>query len=308
MATAARDRRIEDRISRLARRQHGVVTRAQLLEAGLSSTGVHRRSKAGRLKRLHRGVFRVGPLDAPYAREKAAELACGADAVVSHVSAGVLWELITRPPRLAPVDVTTAGLDDRSRPRIRIHRAELRPDERSVRRGIAVTTPPRTLVDMASVLRPRDLEQAVARAERDALIDAGSLRAMVDRSPHRRGIRRLRAVLQEQEEPAFTRSEAEERFLALVREARLPPPRVNTKVGGHEVDFYWPTHRLAVEVDGYGFHASRSSFERDRRRGAHLAALGVQVIHTTWRQIVHEGLATAVQLSQALLRAERDCG
>ena len=104
-------------------------------------------------------------------------------------------------------------------------------------------------------------------------------------------------------EPALTRSEAEERLLALVRAAGLPPTETNSRVGHHEVDFLWRAARLVVEVDGYAFHASRASFERDRLRDAELQAVGLRVMRVTWRQIVDEPLALVSRLAQALVAA-----
>jgi len=101
----------------------------------------------------------------------------------------------------------------------------------------------------------------------------------------------------------MTRSGAEERFLDLVRRGRLPQPETNVVVRGHEVDFLWRAERLVVEVDGFAFHASRRSFESDRRRDAELAAAGWRVVRVTWRQVVDEPHATLVCVAQALARA-----
>ena len=102
------------------------------------------------------------------------------------------------------------------------------------------------------------------------------------------------------EGPTLTRSEAEERFLALVRAARLPPPECNTRIGPYEVDFLWRSERLVVEVDGYAFHSSRLAFERDRRRDADLQTQGYSVMRFTWRQIVQEPVALVACLAQRL--------
>src|SRR5690606_15773158 len=105
----------------------------------------------------------------------------------------------------------------------------------------------------------------------------------------RPGTRRLLQAMGER--PRLTRSEAEERFLVLIREARLPRPDANTMVGGHEVDFLWPEHGLIVEIDGFAFHSSRRSFERDRLRDAELTAAGLRVVRITWRQLTGQPLA-----------------
>lgn len=295
----------QQRLGELARRQHGVVTRAQLLELGLGPDAIHYRAKAGTFRRLYRGVYLAGPIMPPHAREMAAVLACGPAALLADWSAAALWELVPpREDRPAPVHVVTVGRWSADRPGIRVRRVRrLATGDRTERYGIPVTSPARTLLDLAVVAGPRDLERAVARAEREQLVEPDRLQAMAARHKGRRGAPALRAVLERAGGPALTRSEAEDRFLCLVREAQLPPPETNVRVGGYELDFLWPDHGIAVEVDGYRFHSSRSRFESDRRRATRLAARGIQVIPLTWRQIVEEGMATAVQVGQALLRA-----
>jgi very-short-patch-repair endonuclease len=166
-----------------------------------------------------------------------------------------------------------------------------------------VTSPPRTLLDLAEVVSPRDLERALAEAQGRGLARHNELLEQIERNPGRRGIARLRDLLQRQEGPALTRSEAEERLLALLRAARLPSPELNARVGGHEVDFLWRDASLIVEVDGYAFHSSRLAFERDRLRDAELQAAGFQVARATWRQIVDEPHALIARIAHALALA-----
>lgn len=111
----------------------------------------------------------------------------------------------------------------------------------------------------------KELERAVAEARTRRLIRDGDLEAALARARGRQGVASLRAVLDSEHGPALTRSEAEERLLALLRAARLPQPETSTRVGRHEVDFLWRERRLVVEVDGYAFHSSRAAFERDRQ-------------------------------------------
>jgi very-short-patch-repair endonuclease len=105
--------------------------------------------------------------------------------------------------------------------------------------------------------------------------------------------------------PALTRSEAEERMLALIRRAELPIPELNVRIGRYEVDFLWREQKLVVEVDGFRFHSSRSAFERDRLRDAELAAQGFHVLRVTWRQIVDTPEALVARIAMALARASR---
>jgi very-short-patch-repair endonuclease len=173
----------------------------------------------------------------------------------------------------------------------------------TIHHGIPVTAPGRTLLDLATVVGRRDLARAVEQAEVLDLLRGDWLDPLLTRNPRHRGAKPLRAVTQAADAPAMTRSEAERRLVELVRAAGLPAPEVNRRLHGHEVDFSWPAHRLVAEVDGYAFHSSRSSFERDRRRDAHLVANGFRVIRITWRQLTSEPEAVVALLARALALA-----
>lgn len=289
--------RRDELIATAAARQHGVVTRRQLEEAGFTHTAVGRRLESGRLRPLHRGVYLALPYPLPHTSEMAAVLACGPHAALSHISGGALLEL--NEAVAGPVDVTAAGHRGRCAG-IRVHQHCLTNDERTVRDGIPVTSPARTLLDLALLLPPRQLELAVARAERAGLITRAALRRLASERPARRGARALEVALGGPDGPALTRSAAEETFLALVRKARLPQPECNVSVGPYVVDFLFRRAGIAIEVDGFRHHGSRQRFEADRRRDSELAAGGLTVIRLTWRQIAGDALATAVQVGQAL--------
>lgn len=282
-----------------ATRQHGIVTRRQLRAAGFSHDVIDHRIRTHRLARIHRGVYLVGVVAPPFAHEMAACLACGPRAVLSHRSAAVLWQIVKGRTRPARLEVTTPE-GYRRRPGLRVYRiSTLRPDEVTRLREIPITTAARTLYDLAGRLRRRPLERAVAEAVALRLTTTAEVRAMALRQAGRRGAGRLRAVL-DLDDPRRTRSEAEERLLGLVHRAGIDLPMVNARVAGYEVDFYWPAERLAVEVDGFAFHTSHRAFERDRRRDAELATLGVRVVRVTWRQITEEPEAVARRLKRAL--------
>lgn len=290
-------------IATLSASQQGVVTRRQLVAAGVSTDTVEYRVKAGRLRSLHRGVYMVGPLVGPRARELAAVLACGVGAVLSHRSAAVLWQLLRQLGGSAALHVTVTGSDCGRRPGIRTHRvAVLDPAEATVLDGIPVTTPCRTVIDLAGTIAAREVEQAIAQAERRRLFTRAELLTALQRHANRRGVRLLRSLLREDRRPVLTRSEAEERCLALFVTAQLPMPEVNVDVAGHEVDFLWRRERVVVEVDGFAYHSSPVSFESDRRRDATLSAAGYRVLRITWRQIVDEPVATLVRIAQTLTR------
>lgn len=168
--------------------------------------------------------------------------------------------------------------------------------------GIPVTSPARTLIDLAATAVTRDLEQALASALRSGLVTLPALRSQLAMRSGRPGTPLLRGLIEAETEPAFTRSEAEQRLLRLVLRARLLEPEVNQVIDGSEVDFLWRERSLVVEVDGFAWHRSQHAFERDRQRDAILVASGLRVIRLTWRQIVHEPESTAVRIALALAR------
>lgn len=176
----------------------------------------------------------------------------------------------------------------------------LHPDEIGRNHGLPITSPARTLLDLASSVRVDQLERALAQAERRRVATRTAVMAMLTRHPGERGSRTLRELLVGPHGPALTRSEAEARFLRLVRKGAVPGPHTNVIVEGLEVDFLWQEERLIVEIDGFAFHAGRIAFERDRRRDGILAAAGFRVIRFTWRQLTEEPEAVLVRVAQAL--------
>ncbi|MGI8921973.1 MAG: DUF559 domain-containing protein [Solirubrobacteraceae bacterium] len=283
-------------IAKIATAQRGVATSAQLIAAGVSRGAIVTRVRRCQLHRLHRGVYAAGHTClSPLARETAALLAFGPGSVLSHLSAASLWRMVEGPP--LGEDVTCAGHGGR-RPGIRCHRVRmLEYCDVTVRYGLPLTTPVRTLLDLADVLDAGDLADVVERAQVLRLVSASGLDAVRQRARGRRGVAKLRALLNA---PVLTRSEAERRMINLVRSARLPSPAANARIGGHEVDLVWRHDRLVVEVDGYAFHATRAAFERDRVRDAELQAAGYRVIRVTWRQIAEEPAAVVARLAQVL--------
>ena len=281
---------LDARIVALASRQHGVVSRAQLLALGARAHQIDDRVDRGWLIRLHRGVYAVG--HAALRIEGvwlAAVLACGPGSVLSHRDAAALWEL--RAASGTRVDVTVPTRNGRQRRAgIAVHRPSPLPeDEKTSVREIAVTTPARTLLDLAEVVSRPALVRAVEQAEVVHVLDLADLERVIASHPGRAGARRLVHVLTEQfSRVTITRSELEVIFLDVCAAAGLPRPQVNTPVGGLEVDFFWPTLGLVVEVDGFRFHGTRAAFERDRERDARLATLGLRVLRFTYRAITRD--------------------
>jgi len=287
---------VERGVTAIAARQHAVVSGAQLAAAGLDRHALAHRVAEGWLRRLHRGVFLVGTVEPPLAGAMAATLACGDDAVLSHHSAAVLWGLCA--PAAGAMHVSVVGRNLRGPPGVVIHRIrDLHPADATRHDGIPVTSPARTLLDLATQLPNRELARAVEEAQVRRLVTDRSLNEQFSRYPRHRGAGRLREAART--EPTLTRSEAERRLIELIRAARLPEPRANARVGRYEVDLLWPEQRLVVEVDGYAFHSTRAAFERDRRRDADLQAAGYRVIRVTWRQIAEEPEAVVATLALA---------
>lgn len=256
----------------LAQSQEGVVTGRQLAAVGLGRHAVAHRVRSGWLRRRHRGVYIVGPVESPHAEAMAAVLAVGDAALLSHYPAGALSEIV--PAREGMPEVTVVGRDARGPAGVRVHRIRrLHPHDATRHQSIPVTSPARTLLDVATDLTHRDLTRAVEEAQVRHLVTDVSLNEQFKRYPHHRGTPALREAIQT--EPALTRSEAERRLLELIRAARLPAPQTNVRIGRHEVDFLWPELNLIGEVDGYAFHSSRAAFERDRQRDAELGAQGI---------------------------------
>ncbi|MGH2925786.1 MAG: DUF559 domain-containing protein [Solirubrobacterales bacterium] len=268
-------------MARVAGRQRGVVSLAQLAHAGVGSSAVSRRVRSGRLHRVHRAVYAVGHrhLDAE-GRWLAAVLACGPGAALSHRSAAALWGI--RAQSSGPIEVTVPGLSGRRRRRgITVHRSStLALADALLERGITVTTPARTLADLRRALAADQYEAAVDRAE----------------------ILRLDVGPQPGFEADRSRSELERLFIRLCRRHHLAVPETNVRVGAFEVDFLWRERGLIVETDGFRHHRTRRAFERDRARDARLAVLGYRVIRVTHRQLTSNPKAIAATLRALLYR------
>ncbi len=266
-------------IARIAARQHGVISYEQLHGAGLSPSGILRRVAAGRLHRVHRGVYAVGhPRVTREGRWMAAVLACGDGAALSHRSAAELWGLLDA--RRAPTHVTVPTPGGRCKQRgIRLHRSPSVRWATTRRNGIAVTDPARTITDLRRTVERCDVERAIAQAE--------ILHLPIGEQP---GFLR---------EP--TRWELERAFLRLCRRHGLPKPEVNVRLGGFRPDFLWRKAGLIVETDGWRTHGTRSAFEADRARDAQLHARGYAVLRFTYRQVVDDP-ATVVRALRSALR------
>jgi Transcriptional regulator, AbiEi antitoxin/Protein of unknown function (DUF559) len=257
----------------MAARQHGLVTTEQIVAAGLDRSGISKRVRAGRLHPLYRGVYALGHRRlSREARWMAAVLAAGDGAVLSHLAAAVHWNIWRR--SVTGIDVLVPG-NRRARNGFRVHRCRhLDPRDTTTHHGIPITTPARTLVDLADTLTEHQLANVIHEAAFRNRFDERATEQAMSRAPGR-PLATLHAALQAHATgSAGTRSALEDRFLETWTG---PTPRVNTKVHGIEVDLYWPEEDLVVEIDGHGHERPRTKRDDEQRDGA-LEANGVTVL------------------------------
>ena len=226
----------------------------------------------------------------------AAVLACGQGAVLSHRAAGALWGWLRWD---AAIDVTAAGNHTRSN--IRVHRSRtLHPEDITHHHGIPVTTPARTLLDLADVLDDASLDRAVNEARLQRQLDLDDLATLLTRSPGR-ATKRLRPHVDRATQP--TRSHFEDVFLRFVERHQLPRPEVNQRVAGYEVDMLWRDQRVIVELDGWSYHGAKAQFDHDRDKDAALLAAGFPVVRLTWERLTSAPDREAIRLRGLLAHA-----
>lgn len=266
----------------LAGRQHGIVTRQQLLALGFGRRSIQHRVERGRLFPVSLGVYAVGwPALNQKRRWMAAVLAGGEGAVLSHRSAAALWEIGKEQP--SRIDVSVRRRCELRRPGILFRsRPTLSPRDVLARDDIPVTSPIQTLLDLATELEPLALERAVNNADKRDLIDPETLREELDRYSNQKGVRPLRLLL----DKLFFQlsdSDLEIYFRRIVRGAQLPIPLSKQRVNDFEVDFFWPELGLVVETDGLRYHRTPSAQTRDARRDrAHIMAGMTPLRFTHW--------------------------
>jgi very-short-patch-repair endonuclease len=293
--------RLDQAIAALARDQHGVVDRAQLRALGLSDGAIDRRVATGRLHVVYRGVYAVGhTVLTPRGRWMAAVLAGGPGTVLSHAAAGALWGL--RPSAATRIDITVRRSGRATRAGLRIHRPrDLPAAETTTHDRIPVTTPTRTILDLAAVLPRRPLERLLDRADDLQLFALTSFDALLTAHPGHRGAHRLRAILDSHDAgTTLTRSDLEERFLAICRAHGFPDPKVNHDLAGRERDFVFPEQRLVVEIDSWRYHRSRRAFETDRYRDQTLLVAGYRSVRITDTQLEYDPPGVAATLTAVL--------
>jgi hypothetical protein len=286
-------RNVPQIMASLARRAHGVVTRSELLAAGLTERQIDYRIGTGALFVDFPGVYRVGHRATSLeARYMAAVKAGGKGGILSGLAAAYLWGLITG---TAPSPEVT-GPSARKIKGVNTRRRRLEQRDKTVWRGIPVTTVPRTLVDLSSLLSLDDLARAFHEASvRYRTTPAQVEAAMKGRVP---GAQKLRRVLHG--DTHITLSELERAFLKLLRRHGLPLPATNRPAGGRYVDCRWPEHKLTVELDSYRYHNTRHAWERDRRREREAYARGDQFRRFTYGDVTERPHTVLAELRPLL--------
>ena len=284
------------------------MSRRQLLAAGITGGQIRIRLAARRLIEIHRGVYLVGhEARHPLATSMAALLACPRASVLSHRTAAHLWEVLRYPDR-GDVWVTIPPGRAADHAGIKAVRTRLEAFDVRSRGPLRMTSPARTLLDIAAVVDAGQLERAVAEAHYRRLANEAELRDQLRRNKNKRGSRVLREVLGLPGGPQRTRSGGERRMLRLLRAAGITGFEVNAKVHGYEVDFLWRDLGFAIELDGWDGHSGRLAFERDRLKINRLSARGITVMPVSGQRLKGEPRAVERDLSLALGEAERRQG
>jgi hypothetical protein len=307
VAMASHETRSRDRpdalLARVAGEQDGVVSLGQLRACGIGRGGVTTRVRKGHLHRMHRGVYAVGHLAVPpRGRLRAAVLACGKWAVLSHFSAAEFWGLVTAEDR--PPQVSVSGSAGRRIPGLRVHRRRSLVDRDVwMRDGMRVTSPAQTLLDIAPDLTPSELRRTVRRAQAEGRVNIRQLLDVLSRAHGHRGAARLRAITADG--PAPTRSELEDVVLDLIDRVTSERPDVNVLLhleGERPIrpDFLWRRIRLVIEADGAVWHDDKLTREDDASRQAILEAHGYRVLRVTWEQAVRHTQQTLDRMRAAL--------
>lgn len=288
---------VEHAIALIGRRQDNVISLEQLLAAGLGRDAVAHRVKARTMQRLHRGVFLLGAAPPTLmARARAAVLACGSGAVVSHRSAAEMFGLL--PETDGEIDVTVLGRNPGAHPGIRLHRPRaLARHEVTNMRGIPVTSVARLICDLAATESADVVERAFQEALYRRIVTTAAMVAVLHRGPRRKGAPVIRALL---EDPRMTRSKRERVLMKLLDQAQLPRPLTNVKLHGYLVDAYWPEQGLVLEFDGWPAHGHRHAFEGDRKRDQVMLANRRRSLRVTDRQLENEPVALVARIAMSL--------
>jgi hypothetical protein len=304
-----RDKQQPDRrgLATIATRQHGVVSIRQLEHLGFKPDTVTREASAGRLHRLHRGVYAVGHERISWHGHCLAAVLANSPSVASHFSASWMWGLLLNRPS-GKFHLTTPNQRHRKADFV-LHRAALADEDRAIVEGIPVTSLARTQLDLAAEFDLDRVCSFLARSETDELLDLRALESILARCGNHPGRATLRTALDVYKpDPTITRSGLEREFRDLAVKAGLPPPAMNYAVAGYELDAYWPDARFAVELEVFETHGDRASFEADPVRHEELLLVGVEMIRVTGPRLKREPETVARRVRTLLERRRRPAG
>jgi very-short-patch-repair endonuclease len=288
-------------LAELARRQHGVVSARQLAEFDFPPRTITRWMQDGKLHRIHRGVYAVGHEALSWNGRCMAAVLANEPAVASHITAGWAWGLLRSRPGTFHL---TAPTRRHRKERVVVHFARLAPEDVTTVDGIPLTSPARTVLDLAAD-GSRDVGRLLERAKEHRLLDRRRFEATLARAGGHPGRRRFEAALRAyRREPATLRSDLEKRFRRLVLRAGLPTPQTNVVIEGYELDAYWGTEGFAVELDVYATHGSPRSFEADRERADDLLLAGIELIRVTDVRLDREPRETVARVAAHLARRQ----
>ena len=292
-----RSRTVEELAARIAGRAHGIVTRVELREAGVTPKEIEGRINKGFLIPRYPGVYRVGhAAPSTEAGYMAAVKACGDGALLRGKPAGYFWAIL-KSPFPPPPEVLTST--ERRPPGLKTRRTK-RPDRRDVTKckGIPITTVPRTLVDLAAILDDEALARACHEAGVKYRVTPKHIDAVLQRMPRAKGAAKLRRIMSGDTKVLL--SKLEKGFIARLTEADLPLPETNKRIGGHYVDCRWPDRGVTVELDGFRFHNSRWSRDQDNEREREAYARGDQFRRYTYKDVFEEPARMLEELRKLL--------
>jgi very-short-patch-repair endonuclease len=293
-------------LAALAGSQHGVVSARQLTELGFPPQTIARWIQGGKLHRIHRSVYAVGQQALSWQGRLQAAVLANEPAVASHITAAWIWGLLRSRPGTFHL---TAPTRRHRKELIVVHFARLEPDDVTTVDGIPVTSPARTVLDLAPDRSPRDLGRLLKRADDGEVLDRRRFEALAARvGGHPGRVKFAAALAAYKPETATLRSDLERRFRDLAVAAGLPTPQMNVAVEGYELDAYWEAEGFAVELDVFATHGSPASFEEDRLREDNLLLAGIELIRVTDVRLAREPRETIARVAAHLARRRAAIG
>jgi very-short-patch-repair endonuclease len=266
----------------LAEKQFGVIAHLQLLALGFTEGEIRGHIRRGLLHRIHPGVYAVGHRRlAPTGKLLAAQLSCGPTAFLSHRTAAALWGLRKLDTRR--IHVTVPGPNIPIRPGLKVHRTRraLKAEDLARRDGLCFSSVAQLLIELAPEEKSGELDRLITQAVRKRVLNVTAVEQVLSANRRRPGCAKLGRAFRGYRPHADHKSGLERAFAELIRGTDVPEPLRNVTVDGWELDFYWPEHKLAVELDGRSYHVAVKDLEKDKYKDAKLLLLGIHVLRIT---------------------------